>query len=90
MLETPKVTSRGLTFNSKVNLATVKQEKFATGKFREFSESRGPQHYIFATENFRESADFRENREIFLRTKISCFTVSENVIYFMGTFDVIA
>ncbi len=32
--------------------------------------------YIFATGNFRESADFRENREIFMHAKISCFTVS--------------
>ena len=32
-------------------------------------------HYIFATGNIRESADFRENREIFLHAKISCFTV---------------
>ena len=32
-------------------------------------------YYIFATENFRESAEIRENREIFLHAKISCFTV---------------
>ncbi len=32
-------------------------------------------HYIFAAGNFRESANFRENREIFLHAKISCFTV---------------
>ncbi len=30
---------------------------------------------IFATENFRECRGFRENREIFLHAKISCFTV---------------
>ncbi len=36
--------------------ATVKQDIFTTGKFR-------------------EPRDFRENREIFLHAKISCFTV---------------
>ncbi len=30
---------------------------------------------IFATGKFRESRDFRENREIFLHAKISCSTV---------------
>ena len=65
------------------HLNTVKQEIFTTGKFREFAASGGSRqenfanfwHYIFAAENFRESADFRENREISLHAKISCFTV---------------
>ena len=36
----------------------------------------GPsQYYIFTTVNVCVSANFRENREIFLHTKISCFTV---------------
>ena len=38
-------------------------------------------HYILATGNFRESADFRENRAIFLHAKISCSTVSRLAVH---------
>ncbi len=43
-------------------------------KFKNWMEGN-VKYYIFATGKFRESAEIRENREIFLHAKISCSTV---------------
>ncbi len=58
-----------------ININTVEQKFCEIAASGVSLQGRGEKHYIFATGSFRGFAKFRENREIFLHVKISCFTV---------------